>query len=143
MSWKSKKQTTVSRSSTEAEYRAIATTAAELVWLIALLKDFDISPALPMSLNCDNKLVIYLNKNPMFHERTKHLEIDLHFFRERVLSGVINVLHMKSQFQLANIFTKGLHPARFQFLLSKWECLTSIPPILSGSVNRCWRNAKE
>ncbi|XP_072071634.1 uncharacterized protein [Arachis hypogaea] len=78
ISWKSKKQATVSRSSSEAEYRALANGTCELVWLLKLLKEFNILPPLPVDIFCDNKSAIYIASNPIFHERTKHVKVDCH-----------------------------------------------------------------
>lgn len=72
ISWKSKKQGTVSRSSSEAEYRAMASAAAEVTWLLRLLEDLEIKNLKPITLNCDNQSAIYIAKNPVFHDRTKH-----------------------------------------------------------------------
>ena len=79
ISWKCKKQQVVSRSSTESEYRAMATVTNEIVWLIALLKTFGYTHKHPVSLYCDSKATLYIVTNPVFHERTKHIEIDCHF----------------------------------------------------------------
>lgn len=84
LSWKSKKQSTVSRSSSEAEYRALASLTCELQWLQYLFKDLHISFDQPSSVYCDNKSAIYLAHNPTFHERTKHIEIDCHVIREKI-----------------------------------------------------------
>ena len=78
ISWKSKKQAIVSRSSSEAEYRALANGTCELVWLLKLLKEFNILPPLPVDIFCDNKSAIYIASNPIFHERTKHVKVDCH-----------------------------------------------------------------
>ncbi|PNX87642.1 retrovirus-related Pol polyprotein from transposon TNT 1-94, partial [Trifolium pratense] len=76
ISWKSKKQSTVSRSSSEAEYRALASLSCELQWLQYLFRDLRVNFPQPASVYCDNKSAIYLAHNPAFHERTKHIEID-------------------------------------------------------------------
>ncbi|XP_028095340.1 uncharacterized protein LOC114295309 [Camellia sinensis] len=85
VSWSAKKQPTVSRSSTEAEYRALAQTSAELSWLGMLLWDLHI-PLDPPTLWCDNLSAIALSSNPIFHARSKHIEVDCHFVRERIAS---------------------------------------------------------
>ncbi|KAI5354966.1 hypothetical protein L3X38_007861 [Prunus dulcis] len=84
ISWASKKQHTVSRSSTKAEYRALATTAAELAWIRQLFYDLHVSLHIPPLIHCDNISAISLASNPIFHFRMKHLQIDYHFVRERV-----------------------------------------------------------
>ncbi|GJW02734.1 ribonuclease H-like domain-containing protein [Tanacetum coccineum] len=77
ISWKSKKQNTLSKSSTEAEYRALASVTSEVIWILKILKDLKIENLLPVNLHCDSNSAIKIAANPVFHERTKHLEIDL------------------------------------------------------------------
>ncbi|XP_031106315.1 uncharacterized protein LOC116010963 [Ipomoea triloba] len=84
VSWRSKKQATVSKSSSEAEYRALATTACELQWITSLLRDMHVSSANPAVVYCDNKSAIAIAENHVFHERTKHIDIDCHIIRERI-----------------------------------------------------------
>ena len=97
VSCKSKKQNTVSRSSAEAEYRNMATTETELVWLQGLLKELVAEIDLPMELHCDNKAAMQIASNPMYHERTKHIEIDCHFIREATGGNYQNCLHNKQR----------------------------------------------
>ncbi|KAL4558415.1 hypothetical protein LXL04_036615 [Taraxacum kok-saghyz] len=108
ISWKSKKQPTVSRSSGEAEYRAMAVTTAKLVWLKQLLKDFDIHSKEQTLLFGDNESTLQIATNPIFHERTKHIEVDCHFVREKVEDKTLKLLPIRSAAQLANMFTKPL-----------------------------------
>lgn len=84
MSWKSKKQTTISRSSAEAEYMSLASTVTELVWLVGLLKSLEAEITLPVKIYRDSKSAIQLAANPVYHERTKHIEVDFHFIRENL-----------------------------------------------------------
>ena len=79
ISWKSKKQHVVARSSVEAEYRAMASATWELIWLKHLLKDLQFREVTQMTLICDNQVVLHISSNPVFHKRTKHIEIDCHF----------------------------------------------------------------
>ena len=119
ISWKAKKKPTVSRSSAEAEYRAMAATTSELVWHQQLLLHFGISSSSPAVLFCDNQAAIHIATNPIFHECTKHIEIDCHFVREKVSAGILQLLPLKSQDQLADMFTKPLHASSLASLLSK------------------------
>ncbi|CAL9026864.1 unnamed protein product [Prunus brigantina] len=119
---------TVSRSSTEAEYRALAITAAELSWLRQILRDLHIVLDRPPVLWCDNISALALASNPVFHARTKHIEIDFHFIRERVTRGDMLVSHIPSSNQLADIFTKGLHTSQFSYLRNN---LMLSPPSIS------------
>ncbi|XP_071728030.1 uncharacterized protein [Rutidosis leptorrhynchoides] len=103
-----KKQATVSRSSAEAEYRVIASTACEIFWIINLLTALGIMIELRVNLYCDNSSALQLAANPVFHERTKHFKVDVHYIRHKVAVGVIYTLKIGSDCQLADILTKGL-----------------------------------
>ncbi|OIT01020.1 putative mitochondrial protein, partial [Nicotiana attenuata] len=119
ISWSSKKQNVVSRSSAEAEYRAVAHAAAEFTWLHSLLKELHVSSSSPSTIFCDNISSIYLAQNPVQHARTKHVEIDIHFVREKVAAGILQVHYVPSQDQLADLFTKALPSPRLLFLRNK------------------------
>ena len=119
ISWKSKKQGTVSRRSTEAKYRALASVACELQWLKYVVDDLCLDIPLPFPTFCDNQSAIQLAKDPSFHEKTKDIEVDCHLIRAKVLEGVIVLSHVPSKFQLAGVFTKSLYPAPFQENISK------------------------
>jgi hypothetical protein len=86
VTWKSKKQNIVARSSAEAEYRAMASTVSELIWIKQVLADLNIKVEEPMKMFCDNQSARHIATNPVFHERTKHIEVDCHFVREKVQS---------------------------------------------------------
>uniref|UniRef100_A0A2N9HQF4 Reverse transcriptase Ty1/copia-type domain-containing protein n=1 Tax=Fagus sylvatica TaxID=28930 RepID=A0A2N9HQF4_FAGSY len=127
ISWRSKKQSVVARSSTEAEYRAFADTTAELLWLRWLLQDLDIDCSTTVPIHCDNRSAIQIAHNDVFHERTKHIEIDCHFVRHHLLQGTLQLHSVSSQNQLADIFTKPMPPGRFRDLISKLK-LVSVHP---------------
>nr|KYP74038.1 Retrovirus-related Pol polyprotein from transposon TNT 1-94 [Cajanus cajan] len=119
ISWRSKKQLIVSRSSLETEYRALTSTTCEIQWLTYLLEDLCIQFTRPAILYCDNQSAIQIATNQFFHERTKHIEIDFHIVREKVNSSLLKLLPVTSSLQLADIFTKALSPTLFQSLRSK------------------------
>lgn len=102
ISWKTKKQTTVSRYSAEAEYRVMAFVCAEIKWLKYFLASLGIRHRQPVRLFCDNQAALHIVANPVFHERSKHIEIDCRFVRELLLSGVIVTAHVSTKFQLAD-----------------------------------------
>jgi histone deacetylase 1/2 len=114
ISWSARKQPTVSRSSTEAEYKAMANATAELIWLEQLLTELDIKLRRPAILWCDNLGATYLSANPVFHARAKHIEIDFHFVRERVLRKQLQVRFISTRDQLADGFTKALPVAKLR-----------------------------
>lgn len=128
VSWKSKKQPVVARSSAEAEYRAMATAACELVWLKTLLTDLGSSCTTPMTLFCDNQAAMHIAANPVFHERTKHIEVDCHYIRQQVQLKLINTHYVRTSDQLAEVFTKTLPSLQFQRLLSKLGSINLLDP---------------
>ncbi|GKE16797.1 uncharacterized mitochondrial protein-like protein [Tanacetum coccineum] len=106
ISWQSKKQLVVSRSSTEAEYRSLADNTCEISWLKCLLHDLGIRIPTPSLVMCDNASTIALANNPVQHARTKHIEIDCHFVRDKIRQGHIKPVFVSSQSQVADILTK-------------------------------------
>ena len=108
ISWSSRKQATVSRSSTEAEYKAMANATAEVIWIQTLLRELGIKSPPIARLWCDNIGATYLSANPIFHARTKHIEVDYHFVRERVAQGLLDIRLISTDDQVADGFTKSL-----------------------------------
>ncbi|KAG7572470.1 Integrase catalytic core [Arabidopsis suecica] len=119
VTWKTKKQKVVSCSSAEAEYRAMKKLTNELTWLKALLKDFGIEQKTPITFHCDNQAAIHIATNPVFHERTKHIETDCHKTREKIEDGTILPCYTQSSDQLADIFTKAASNQVCQFIHGK------------------------
>ena len=108
ISWSSKKQPTVALSSTEAEYRAACSGTCEAVWLRRLLEDFGFPQGQKTTLRCDNQSCLAIARNPVFHARTKHIEVQYHFVREKLLDGTILLEYCKTEDNLADLFTKAL-----------------------------------
>jgi histone deacetylase 1/2 len=119
ISWKSGKQYTIARSSTEAEYKALADGTAEILWLRSLLSELQLSSPPMTTLWCDNLGATFLSVNPVFHARTKHVEVDYHFVRDRVAKKEIQVRFISSKDQLADVLTKPLSSTLFAYFRSK------------------------
>ncbi|GJS78895.1 ribonuclease H-like domain-containing protein [Tanacetum coccineum] len=122
LSWSSKSQPTLSRSSAEAKYRGVANVVAETCWLRNLLYELHTPLSSATLVYCDNISAVYLSCNQVQHQRTKHIEIDIHFVRDLVVAGQIRVLHVPSCYQFADIFTKGLPSALFEEFRSSLRC---------------------
>ena len=128
VSWKSKKQHTISRISTEAEYRSVASAVSEVTWLLGLFTDLGVTIHMPILVFSDSKSAIQLAANPVFHERTKHIEIDCHFIRDKIKAKVISTVHVHTQQQLADLLTKGLSRTQHSYLLGKLGVLNILHP---------------
>jgi len=107
ISWSSKRQPTISRSSAEAEYRGVANVVSESCWIHNLLLELHFPIPHATMVYCDNVSAIYLSGNHVQHQRTKHIEMNIHFVLEKVARGQARVLHVPSKHQIAEIFTKG------------------------------------
>lgn len=97
----------------------MATTVSEILWMKWLLNELDVKQSGPTPLFCDNQAARHIAKNPVFHERTKHVEMDCYFVRERVESQEIQPLNIHTKSQIADLFTKALGAQQFQLLLDK------------------------
>jgi len=109
----------VSRSSSEAEYGALATLTCEIQWLKYLINEFKIKIQTPAVVYCDNQSARYIAHNPSFHERTKHIEIDCHVVREKLQSKLFQLLPISSIHQVADVLTKPLECGDFISAISK------------------------
>jgi hypothetical protein len=119
VSWRSKKQHVVARSTAEAEFRSMAHGICELLWLQILLVELKLYKHGPLMLYCDNKAAIDIANNPVKHDRTKHIEIDRHFIKEKLDRGIVCLTYVTSTSQVADIFTKGLPDKLFSVFCSK------------------------
>ncbi|KAD0157053.1 hypothetical protein E3N88_44702 [Mikania micrantha] len=139
ISWAARKQKTVSRSSTESEYKALADTVAELTWLETLLRELCVPMNTAPTLWCDNLGATYMSANPVFHARTKHVEVDFHFVREKVAQKKLNVQFISTTDQIADIFTKPLPSQRFILLRSKLQVLCVHGLAFKGKIFYAWK----
>jgi hypothetical protein len=119
VTWRSKKQNVVARSTAEAEYRAMAHGVCEVLWLKILLMELGLFQKKPLMMYCDNKAALDIAHNPVQHDRTKHIEIDRHFIKEKLDRGIICMPYVNSSNQIADILTKGLAEKVFSRLCSK------------------------
>ncbi|GAA0153068.1 transmembrane signal receptor [Lithospermum erythrorhizon] len=115
VSWFSRKQNSVSLSTAEAEYIAAGSGCTQLIWMKQMVEEYGVNPGV-MTLYCDNMSAISISKNPVQHSRTKHIDIRHHFIRELVENKVIQIEHMSTDKQIADIFTKGLDVNQFEYL---------------------------
>jgi hypothetical protein len=113
ISWSSKRHNIISRLSVEAEYRTVANGVAEACWLRQLLQELHAPLSKSTLVYRDNVSVVYLSTNPVQHQHTKHVEINLHFVWERIAIIDVRVLHVPMTSQFADIFTKGLPTSVF------------------------------
>ncbi|XP_056697548.1 uncharacterized protein [Spinacia oleracea] len=116
---KTKKQPIVSRSVAEVEYRSMAVATCELKWLKSLLSSLGVMHSKPMQLFCDSQSTLHIAKNPVFHDRTKHIEVDCHFVRDEILKGNVSTSYVPIGNQLVDILTKALGRQHLGFLMCK------------------------
>ncbi|KAL0402464.1 UNVERIFIED_CONTAM: Retrovirus-related Pol polyprotein from transposon RE1 [Sesamum latifolium] len=129
--WSLGKLRNVARSTAEAEYRSLGTIVCELQWITYLLSDLNIQVPTPIPLYCDNQAAIHIVSNPVFHERTEHLEIDCHLVRDKFKAGFVLPRHISGTQQLVDVLTKSLFGSQFTNLLSKMG-LMSLPQVHLG-----------
>ncbi|WZY94082.1 hypothetical protein YC2023_066411 [Brassica napus] len=127
VTWKSKKQKVISCSSAEAEYRAMLKLTNELVWIKGILKHLEIEQTTPMTMHCDNQAAIHIASNSVFHERTKHIEVDCHKVRQMIILGVILPCYTRSEDQLADVFTKAARLKTMESILSRLGLIDLTP----------------
>jgi hypothetical protein len=128
ISWHSKKQFIIARSNTKVEYRALADATSELLWLRWLLTDMGASQTTSTPIHCDNRSVIHIAHNDVFHERTKHIEINCHFICHYLQQYTFHLLFVSSKDHLADVFTKSHLPSCLHDLVSKLKMTSSSPP---------------
>lgn len=128
VTWRSKKQSVVARSSVEVEFRAIALGICEGIWLKRVLEELKQSMNLPIKLYSENMAAINISHNPVQHDRTKHVEIDRHFIREKIDDGVIRLSYIPSREQTADILTKGLARDKFKHFVGKLDMINIYDP---------------
>ena len=116
---RSKKQKVVAMSSAEAEFRDVAKGVTEVLWLRKLLTELGFTPTQSCELYCDNQAAINISENPVQHDRTKHVEVDRHFIKEKLEAQIIKLPHVKSKDQLADILTKAVGTQFFEEVLRK------------------------
>ncbi|GJT72124.1 ribonuclease H-like domain-containing protein [Tanacetum coccineum] len=108
LSWKSKKQSVLAKYSIEAQYRAMNSVTCEVIWIMKILNELNVKVSLPITINCDNSSAIQIAANLVFHEKTKHIEIELFFLREKVVTAIVKTVKVKSEDNVGDVFTKGL-----------------------------------
>ncbi|XP_072076569.1 secreted RxLR effector protein 161-like [Arachis hypogaea] len=134
ITWKSKKQNVVARSSAEAEYRALAGATCEAQWITFITKELKLNLAKPIAIYCDSQAALHIAANSVFHERTKHIEVDCHIVHDKSKENVTKLLPIRTTEQTADILTKALSPKLFSACHSKLRLLDIHTPSLREGV---------
>ena len=132
IAWKSKKQDVASHSSAESEYRAMSVAVKEVVWIANLCRELQAPQDKPIAFFCDSTAAIHIANNPVFHERTKHVELNCHQVRDMICSVLIKTLHVGTASQLADVFTKPIFPTQFNALIGKMSLHSIYSPSWRG-----------
>ncbi|KAH9677213.1 retrovirus-related pol polyprotein from transposon RE2 [Citrus sinensis] len=143
ISWSSKKQAVVTRSSAESEYGALASASAEITWIQPLFSELNIKCTSLPTIWCDNISATELAKNPVYHSRTKHIELDMHFIRDKVLAKELETNYIPSEEQIADALTKPLTFIHFNYFRDKLNA-QPCPLSLRGAVKEAhyaWKDA--
>jgi len=119
VTWRSKKQNVVARSNAEAEFRSVAHGFCEVLWIKKFMQELKIAGPTPMKVYCDNKAAISIAHNPVLHDRTKHVEVDKHFIKEKIDSGEICMSYIPTKSQVADVLTKSLPKRQFDDMVCK------------------------
>lgn len=128
VTWRSKKQSVVSGSIAEAEYRAVSHGLCEGIWIRRLLEELQVHIKSPMKLYCDNKATVSIAHNPVHHDRTKHVEIDRHIIKEKIDSGIVCMTYFPSKQQVAALLTKSVTKTTFEELSRKLGLINIYTP---------------
>ncbi|RVW63737.1 Retrovirus-related Pol polyprotein from transposon RE1 [Vitis vinifera] len=132
VTWRSKKQNVVARSSAEAEFRAVAHGICEIMRIRRLLEELKMTGSSLMKLYCDNRVAISVAHNPVLHDRTKHVEVDKHFIKEKIDNRLVCMTYIPTEEKVANVFTKGLYKRQFDFLVGKLTMEDIFKPARGG-----------
>lgn len=128
MIWRSKKQNVVARNSVEAEFRAVSQRICEGPWLKKFLEEIQVTVKFPIKFNCDNKSTINISFNPVQHDQTKNIDVDMHFIKEKVEDGTIYITYIRTKEQIEYAFTKGLYRHNFDNFISKLDVINIYYP---------------
>lgn len=127
ISWISKKQEIVSLSSAEVEYKSLRKVVGELVWLNRLFKELVVPTSTSYAVFCDSQSAIHIDRDPVFHERTKHIEVYCHFVRNKIHDGLMTLHHAFTSNQLLDILTKPLTGIKYSAILDKLNVRSKLP----------------